>query len=146
MGLVQGKTFLVTGVLTNASIAFHVARLLQEEGGNLILTGFGRGLSITTRIAGRLPYPAPVLELDVTDDEHLARLAELLGEHVGQDGLAGVLHSIGFAPQGAMGGNFLHTTWPDVATAMQVSTFSYKSLAMACLPLMHPAGRRTHLA
>ena len=70
MSLLKGKNILVTGVLTEASIAFHIARLAQEEGATVILTSFGRAMSITQRIAGRLPTPAPVIELDVTNEEH----------------------------------------------------------------------------
>jgi len=133
MGILAGKNILVTGVLTESSIAFHIARIAQEEGANVLLTSFGRALSITNRIATRLPKPAPVLELDVTSVEHLDRLASLAKEHLPH--LDGVVHSIGFAPESALGGNFLNTTWEDVATAVHVSTFSYKSLAMACKPL-----------
>jgi enoyl-[acyl-carrier protein] reductase I len=133
MGILQNKNILVTGVLTESSIAFHIARVAQEEGANVILTSFGRALSITTRISARLPKPAPVIELDVTSVEHLDRLASLVKEHLPH--LDGVVHSIGFAPEAALGGNFLNTAWEDVATALHVSTFSYKSLAMACKPL-----------
>ena len=111
-GLLEGKRILVTGVLTDASIAFGVAKVAQEQGAQVVLTSFGRAMSITTRIAGRLPQPAPVIELDVTDDEHLAALAGRLGEHV--DGLDGVLHAIGFAPQSCLGGGFLEAPWADV--------------------------------
>ncbi|MEV4013557.1 enoyl-ACP reductase FabI [Nonomuraea angiospora] len=137
MGILEGKRILVTGVLTDASIAFSVAKLAQEEGATVVLTGFGR-LSLVERIAKRLPEPAPVLELDVQNNEHLDTLAARVGEHV--DGLDGVIHSIGFAPQTALGGNFLNTTWEDVATALHVSTYSFKSLAVACLPLMKEGG------
>jgi enoyl-[acyl-carrier protein] reductase I len=135
MGILAGKNILVTGVLTESSIAFHIAKIAQEEGANVLLTSFGRALSITNRIATRLPNPAPVLELDVTSVEHLDRLASLVKEHLPH--LDGVVHSIGFAPEAALGGNFLNTTWEDVATAVHVSTFSYKSLAMACKPLFN---------
>jgi enoyl ACP reductase len=135
-GLLEGKKILVTGVLTDASIAFGVAREAQEQGAQVVLTSFGRAMSITTRIAGRLPQPAPVIELDVTDDEQLASLAGRLGEHV--DRLDGVLHAIGFAPQSCLGGGFLDAPWADVATAMQVSTYSLASLAKATLPLLTP--------
>lgn len=138
MGILQGKRILVTGVVTEDSIAFSVAKLAQEEGATVLLTSFGRALSITNRIANRLPVPAPVLELDVTDPEHLERLEGLAREHV--DGLDGVVHSIAFAPKDALGGNFLNTTWEDVATAFQVSTYSLKALTAACLPLMGPGG------
>jgi enoyl-[acyl-carrier protein] reductase I len=134
-GLLAGKRLLITGVITDASIAFSVAKLAQENGARVVLTGYGR-LSLVERIAKRLPEPPPVIELDVTNAEHLAGLADKVREHV--DGLDGVVHSIGFAPQSCLGGNFLDAPWEDVATALQVSTYSYKSLAMAALPLMGP--------
>ncbi|GLW08266.1 enoyl-[acyl-carrier-protein] reductase [NADH] [Microtetraspora sp. NBRC 13810] len=137
MGILEGKRILVTGVLTDSSIAYAVAKLAQEEGAQVVLTGFGR-LSLVERIAKRLPEPPPVVELDVQNTEHLDTLAERVGEHVGA--LDGVVHSIGFAPQSALGGNFLQTSWEDVATAMHVSTYSFKSLAVACLPLMKGGG------
>ena len=137
MGILDGKRILVTGVLTDASIAFHVARIAQQEGATVVLTGFGR-LSLVERIARRLPDPPPVLELDVTDTGQLDSLAERLSEHV--DRLDGVVHSIGNAPQSALGGNFLQTPWEDVAAALHVSTYSFKALAMAALPLMGTGG------
>ncbi len=133
MGILDGKRILVTGVLTDSSIAFHVARIAQLEGATVVLTGFGR-LSLVERIARRLPEPPPVIELDVTDSGQLASLAERVSDHV--DGLDGVVHAIAFAPQGALGGNFLSTPWEDVATAVHVSAYSLKSLAVAALPLM----------
>ena len=132
-GLLEGKRLLVTGVITDASIAFHVARVAQEQGAQLVLTGYGR-LRLVERVAQRLPRPAPVLELDVQDQSQLDSLAERVREHV--DGLDGVLHSIGFAPASCLGGEFLNAPWEDVATAMQVSAFSLKSLAVACRPLL----------
>jgi len=137
MGILDGKRVLVTGVLTDASIAFHVARIAQQEGATVVLTGFGR-MSLVERIAKRLPQPPPVLELDVTDAGHLASLADRVAEHVPR--LDGVLHGIAFAPQSALGGNFLDTEWEDVATAVHVSAYSLKALAMAALPLMDGGG------
>jgi enoyl-[acyl-carrier protein] reductase I len=137
MGFLEGKRLLVTGVITDQSIAFSVARLAQENGATVVLTGFGR-MSLVERIAKRLPSPPPVIELDVTNEEHLSGLAGKLGEHL--DGLDGVVHSIGFAPASCLGGGFLDAPWSDVATALHVSTYSYKSLATACLPLMGPGG------
>ena len=132
-GLLDGKRVLVTGVLTPDSIAFHVAKIAIEEGAQIVLTSFGRAMRLTTRTAGRLPAEVPVVELDVANDEHLASLSDRLGEHV--DRLDGVLHSIGFAPEAALGGNFLNTSWEDVATAIRVSTYSLPALAVACRPL-----------
>ena len=135
-GLLSGKNLLITGVITEASMAFHTARLAQEQGATVILTGFGR-LSLVERIAKRLPSAAPVVELDVTDKSQLDSLADRVGEFVPR--LDGVLHSIGFAPATALGGVFLETPWEDVATTMHASAFSLKSLAVAALPLMTPA-------
>jgi enoyl-[acyl-carrier protein] reductase I len=132
MGLLEDKKLLVTGVLTDSSIAFHVARLAQEQGATVVLTSFGRTMKITSAIARRLPQPAPVVELDVSDQGHLDSLAERLGEHV--DRLDGVVHSIGFAPQGAF--DFMAAEWEDVSTALHISAYSLKSLAVATLPLM----------
>jgi len=137
MGILDGKRILVAGVLTDASIAFHVARIAQQEGATIVLTGFGR-LSLVERIARRLPDPPPVLELDVTDTGQLDSLAQRVSEHV--DGLDGVVHGIANAPISALGGNFLHTPWEDVAAAMHVSAYSLKALAMAALPLMTGGG------
>lgn len=137
MGILDGKRILVTGVLTDASIAFHVARLAQQEGATVVLTGFGR-LSLVQRIARRLPDPPPVIELDVTSPEQLDSLAQRVSEHL--DGLDGVVHAIAFAPPSALGGDFLKTPWEDVATAVQVSAYSLKALAVAALPLMTGGG------
>jgi enoyl ACP reductase len=134
MGLLDGKRLLVTGVLTDSSIAFHVARLAQQEGAQVVLTSFGRQMRITTAIARRLPRPAPLVELDVTSTEDLDRLADRVREHV--DGLDGVLHSIGFAPQGAF--DFLNASWDDVSTALHVSAYSLKALGVAARPLLGP--------
>jgi enoyl ACP reductase len=138
MGLLDGKKILVTGVLTDSSIAFHVARIAQQEGATVVLTSFGRTMKITQAIAKRLPSMPPVVELDASKAEDFDTLAERLREHV--DSLDGVLHSIGFAPEAALGGNFLKTEWPDVATALQISAFSLKALAVGAAPLMAGGG------
>ena len=135
-GLLEGKSVLVTGVLTEASIAFSVARLASEQGATVVLTGFGRGLSITERIARRLPGSPPVVPLDVSSEDDLAALPERLAPHV--DHLDGVLHAIGFAPASALGQGVLDTPWEDVGTALQVSTWSYVALARACQKLLTP--------
>ncbi|APS22335.1 enoyl-ACP reductase FabI [Streptomyces rubiginosohelvolus] len=136
-GILDGKRILITGVLMESSIAFHAAKVAQEQGAEVILTAFPRP-TLTERIAKKLPKPAKVIELDVTNQEHLDRLAGLVREELGS--LDGVVHSIGFAPQDALGGNFLNTPFESVATAMHVSAFSLKSLAMACKPLMSEGG------
>ncbi|MEO7126387.1 MAG: enoyl-ACP reductase FabI [Nakamurella sp.] len=136
-GLLAGKKLLITGVITESSIAFHTAALAQELGADVVLTGYGR-LSLVERIALRLPKPAPVVELDATNTEQLASLAERVGEHV--DRIDGVLHAIAFAPATALGGVFLDTPWEDVATALHASAYSLKALAVAIKPLMTNGG------
>jgi enoyl-[acyl-carrier protein] reductase I len=138
MGLLDGKRILVTGVLMDSSIAFHVARVAQEEGAEVVLTSFGRTMKITQTIAKRLPRTPPVIELDASSAADFDALSERVREHA--DGLDGVLHSIGFAPESALGGNFLKTEWEDVATALQISAYSLKALAVACQPLMPSGG------
>ena len=134
--LLDGRRLVITGVLNDDSIAFHAARLAQAEGAEIVLTSFGRILSITQRVAKRLPTPVDVLELDVSEPDHHAALASELDRRWGQ--VDGVLHAIAFAPPAALGGNFLGTAWDDVATAVQVSSYSLKSLAVALAPLMSP--------
>jgi enoyl ACP reductase len=133
MGILDGKKILIAGVLTEASIAFSAAKIAQEQGATVVLSNFGRALSLCQRIAKRLPQEAPVVELDVTNTEHLSTLADRLREHV--DGLDGVVHSIGFAPQEAMGDGFTEVPWEFAATAFQVSSWSLASLTHACRPL-----------
>jgi enoyl ACP reductase len=139
MGVLDGKRILVAGVTMDTSIGFAVARVAQEQGAQVVVSNFGRALGITKRIVGRLPEPTPVVELDVTDPEHLERLPSLLGEHV--DGLDGVVHSIAYGnPETLLGGKFLDGPWEDVAQAVQVSAYSLKSLATACAPMMTGGG------
>ncbi|WP_055695411.1 enoyl-ACP reductase FabI [Streptomyces prasinopilosus] len=135
-GVLDGKCVLVTGVITTSSIAFHTAREAQLAGAQVILTGLRPRL--VNRIATRLPRPAPVIELDVTDDEHLRLLKDRVAEHT--DRLDGVLHSIAYAPQSALGGRFMDTPWEDVATAVHTSAYSLKSLVGSVLPLMGEGG------
>jgi len=134
MGLLDGKRIVITGVLTDASIAFGVARLAQEQGAEIVLTGAGRGLSLTERTARKLSSPPPVLELDVTQPDHLVTVREELAERWGR--VDGVLHAIGFAPAVCLGGTFMEATWDDVSVALHVSTYSLKALVDAFGPLM----------
>lgn len=133
--LLADKRVLITGVLNDASMAFSVAKRAQEEGAEIILTSFGRAMSLTKRAARRLPTEPTIVELDVTDAAHLDALAGEVGGH-----LDGVLHAIGFAPESCLGGGFLSAPWEDVAVALQVSAYSLKSLAVACRPLMTSGG------
>ncbi|NCG02649.1 MAG: enoyl-ACP reductase FabI [Actinomycetales bacterium] len=134
--LLKDKNVLITGVLTDQSIAFHVAKMAQEQGANVVLTSFGRTMSLTKRSAARLPKQVSIVELDVTSQKDLDALASRVGEDVPH--LDGVLHSIGFAPESALGGNFLNTSWEDVGTAIHISTYSFKSLGVACQDLLVP--------
>ncbi|MET1001481.1 MAG: enoyl-ACP reductase FabI [Acidimicrobiia bacterium] len=131
--LLAEKRILVTGVLNDASIAFSVAQRAQEEGAEVVLTSFGRAMSLTQRAARRLPTEPDVVELDVTDAEQLDALAGRVGGR-----LDGVLHAVAFAPESCLGGGFLTAPWEDVSVALQISAYSLKSLAMACKPLMGP--------
>lgn len=135
MGILEGKKILITGVLTEASIAFTAAKLAQEQGAEVLLSSFGRMLPITTKIAERLPKPAKVIELDATSAEDLAALAGRIESELGR--IDGIVHAIAFAPQTALGGNFMQTEWPDVATAVEVSAYSLKSITTACLPVLN---------
>jgi enoyl-[acyl-carrier protein] reductase I len=132
--LLDDKRLLITGVLNDSSIAYSVAHLAQQQGAEIVLTGFGRGMRITERIAQRLPEPVDVLELDVTDDAHLDRVAGEIEDRWGR--LDGVVHAIGFAPDSAIGGQFLQTPWDDVATAVHVSTYSLAALGRTFAPLL----------
>jgi enoyl-[acyl-carrier protein] reductase I len=138
MGILDGKKILVTGLTATNSIAFRVAQVAQQEGATVAVSNFGRALRMTRRACAKLDPEPPVLELDVTDDSHLARLPDEIRTHLG-DRLDGLVHSIAFAdPVKAMGGRFLLTQWPDVAQSLRVSAFSFKALAQACLPVMAP--------
>lgn len=138
MGMLDGKKIVVTGVLTDASLAFGVARVAQEEGADVVLTGAGRALSLTKRTARKLPNPVEVYELDVTVPEHLTAVRASLTEQWGH--VDGVLHSIGFAPAVCLDEDFMAAQWDDVSVAMQISAYSYKGLADAFVPLMSSGG------
>jgi enoyl-[acyl-carrier protein] reductase I len=136
--LLEGKRLVVTGVLTDDSIAWHTARLAQEQGARLVLTGFGRSLRLTERAAKRLPDPPDVLELDINRPEDMAALVEVLRARWGA--VDGALHAIAFAPEDALGGRFLETPAESAATAFTTSAFSFKTLAAGLLPLLQEAG------
>lgn len=138
MGILEGKKIVVTGVLTDASLAFGVAQLAQREGAEIVLTGAGRAMSLTQRTARRLDTPADVFEFDVTVPEHIETVREQVRGSLGH--VDGVLHAIGFAPEVCLGDDFLAAQWSDVAIAMQISAYSLKTLVDAFLPLMGPGG------
>ena len=136
--LLNGKRLVITGVLTDGSIAWHAARMAQEQGAEIVLTGLGRAIRLTERSAKRLPDPPPVLELDINDPDHMEALVDDLADRWG--GVDGALHAIAFAPGDALGGNFLDTPAESAASAFLTSAFSYKTLAAGLLPLMRNAG------
>ena len=139
MGLLDGKRILLTGVLTDASIAFAVAEQALAEGAEVALSGAGRGLSLTRRTARKLGEDIPVLELDITDPAHVAALSPALQE-LGCDRVDGALHAIGFAPASCLGQGMFEAGWDDVSVALHISTYSLKALAEAVLPLMGAGG------
>lgn len=136
-GLLEGKRILVTGIITDASIAFHIARVAQEQGAELVLTGFDR-MRLVQRIADRLPQQAPLLELDVQNDSHLESLAERITDVIGaEQHLDGVVHSIAFMPRNGMGDKpFLDAPYEDISKGIHISAYSYASVAKAVLPIM----------
>ena len=139
VGLLDGKRLLITGVLTDASLAFSVARLAQEEGADIVLSGAGRALSLTQRTARKLPREPDVLEIDVTSPEQLAAAGMALAAR--WDRLDGVLHAIGFAPPDCLGRGMFAADWDDVSVALNISAYSLKALVDAFLPLLCAAGR-----
>ncbi len=138
MGIVNGKQLVITGVLNTASIAYRVAELALDEGASVILTGFGRGLSITRRAAAKLAGDIRVVELDASSTasvETAAAEIAAIWDHVD-----GVVHAIGYAPPSCLDQDMLSAPWEDVATAVQVSAYSLAELARGFKPLMEAAG------
>ena len=138
MTLLEGKKLLITGVLNHSSIAFATAKVAQQQGAEIVLTSFGRAMSLTERAAKRLPETPDILELDVTDPAHLETLTGELERRWGR--LDGALHAVAFAPETCLGGNFLDSKWDDVSIALHVSAYSLKALAVASAPLMKERG------
>jgi enoyl ACP reductase len=138
MGLLDGKRLLITGVLSDSSLAFGVAELAQREGAEIVLTGVGTAMKNTLRAARKLPTEPEVLELDVTNPDHIVAVREHLASTWGR--VDGALHSIGFAPPICLGGTFMEAGWDDVGVAINVSAYSYKSLADVVVPLMTDGG------
>ena len=144
MGILDGKRLLITGVLTDASLAFAVAKLAQEEGAEIVLTGAGRGMRLTERTARKLPEEAEVLEFDVTSAEQAAAVRSHLAAKWGQ--VDGALHAIGFAPEVCLGEDFMAAQWADVSVAVEISAYSLKTVAEVVAPLMTGGGSIVGLA
>ena len=138
MGLLEGKKVLVTGVLNHESIAFPIAKIAQEQGAEILLTSFGRIMSITERAARRLPDPPEILELDVSKDEDFEALTAELQSRWGR--VDGVVHAIANVDKSCLDGNFLSGGWNEIAAGFRVSTYSLVALAKATAPLMPEGG------
>jgi enoyl-[acyl-carrier protein] reductase I len=138
MTMLEGKKLLITGVINRESIAYEVARQAQAAGAEIVLTGFGRAKRMTDRSAQKLEGPPEVLELDVNKPEDLEALAEDLRERWGR--VDGVLHAIAFAPEDALGGNFLNTPPESAQVAFQTSAYSLKALTAALADLFPEEG------
>src|SRR5256712_10064476 len=137
-GILEGKKILVTGVLTPASIAFAIAQQAQNEGADIILTSFGRVMSLTEKSARRMDPTPEILEMDVNKQEQIDALAQTLKQRWGR--LDGFVHAIAFAPGDALGGNFMTAPWESVQTAFQTSAYSLKAMAQSLSPLMVAGG------
>lgn len=138
MGLLDGKRLLITGVLTEASLAFGAAQIAQREGAELILTSVGKVMRHSEKAASKLDVTPEVIEFDVSDPEHPAIVLNELTKR--WDRVDGALHAIGFAPPVCLGGTFMDATWEDVRVAVDVSAYSLKALADAVVPLMTDGG------
>jgi enoyl ACP reductase len=136
--LLEKKRLLITGVLTDKSIAFEAARVAQEQGAEILLTSFGRAMAVTKRSVRRLPEQTDVLEMDVNDGDQLEAVASEIKSRWGS--LDGFLHAIAFAPPDALGGNFMATPWASAAVALPTSAYSLKALAAHMRPLMDSGG------
>ena len=136
--MLAGKRLLITGVLTKGSIAYSVAERAQQEGAEIVLTGFGRTRRMTERSAARLPEPPDVLELDVNNADDFTALVGDLESRWG--GIDGALHAIAFAPGDALGGNFMTAPPESAELAFRTSAYSFKALGEALAPLMTDGG------
>mgnify|MGYP000709289546 CR=1 FL=1 len=137
MGILEGKNILVTGVTMRTSIAYAAVEIAQREGANVVVSAAGRAVAPATRAISKLDPAPPIVEVDVTNPEHLAALPGLLSEHF-DGGLDGIVHSIAYAdPEKALGGAFLTTDWDSVGNALHISAYSLQSLTMAAKPILN---------
>jgi meromycolic acid enoyl-[acyl-carrier protein] reductase len=136
--ILQGKRILIAGMSDRRSIGYAIAVEAQKEGAELLLTSFGRMMSITQMTAKKLNPVPEILEMDVQKPEDIKAAVEEVSKR--WDRVDGIVHSVAFAPQDALGGNFLTAPWASVATALHVSAFSFKELAAGFLPLMKEHG------
>ncbi len=138
MGLLADKRILITGVLTDASLAYGVAQLALDEGAQVALTGAGRGLRLTQRTARKLSAEVDVLEFDVTDPTHVGSLRDELRSSWGR--VDGALHAIGFMPEVGLGEDLMAASWDEIAVGFNISAYSLKTVAEVVAPLMPDGG------
>ena len=138
MGMLENKRLLITGVLTDSSLAFNVAQLALDEGADIVITGAGRGLRLTERTARKLNGDVDVMEFDVTEPDHVSSIRDSLSEKWGQ--LDGALHAIGFMPEVGLGEDFLAGKWDDLSLGFEISAYSLKTIAEVVSPLMPQGG------
>jgi enoyl-[acyl-carrier protein] reductase I len=134
MALLSDHRILVTGVLTDDSLAFGIAKRALEEGATIALSGFGRGTSITRRTAKKLGDVGEIIELDVTSPDEIQAAVEEVTTRFGR--LDGLVHAIGYAPSSCLGSGMFLAPYEDVSAAMHASTFSLAALVGAFRPLL----------
>ena len=134
MGLLTNHRILITGVLTDDSLAFGIAQRALEEGATIALSGAGRGISITRRTARKLGDVGEIIALDVTEPAQIAAAADEVQRRFGR--LDGLVHAIGYAPASCLGSGMFTAPFADVATAMEISTYSLAALVGAFRPLL----------
>ena len=133
--MLQNKTLLNTGILTDKSIAYHAAKIAIDNGATVVATGFGKGLRITERAVKRLSEDIKVYEMDIQNPKQVEEAVNSVKENHGT--IDGILHAIAFSPTEAMGGNFMNTELEDAVTSFEVSAFSLKTLAKGFQPILN---------
>jgi enoyl-[acyl-carrier protein] reductase I len=135
MGFLQNKKILVTGLLSNRSIAYGIARAAMREGASLAFTYQNADIKDrVVQLASEFGSP-PVLPCDVSEDVQIDDLFSALRSH--WDGLDALVHSIAFAPREALKGAFLDgLTREGFRVAHDVSAYSFAALARGALPMM----------
>jgi enoyl-[acyl-carrier protein] reductase I len=135
MGFLAGRRILVTGLLSNRSIAYGIAKACRREGAELAFTYQGERVEDRVRDLAREFDSTLVFPCDVARDEEIAALFQSLSAH--WDSLDGLVHSIAFAPREALAGDFLDAISREAfAIAHDVSSYSFAALAKAARPLM----------
>ena len=137
MGFLAGKRFLITGVLSNRSIAYGIAKACHREGAELAFSYVGerfkdRVSEFAAEFGSKLVY-----DCDVADDAQIDTMFAQLGEAWPE--FDGVVHSIGFAPREAIAGDFLEGLSREAfRVAHDISSYSFPALAKAALPRLRP--------